>query len=252
MPRVVCFAFALMLLGATSTASAQAPPPPPPPLWDVQTGLSYVATGGNSDTTTVGADFGMHRRWPAWIVETAATAVRSTNRDVRTAERYIGAVRGQRKLSDIVGLSAGERVERDRLAGLDFRSILDGGLGWALRREPPWTLDAVTALAWLHEQPIAGLERNDPAGVFQLLSKVPLGTAADSTQRITYYPNFKTTSAYRSEAEVTAQAAINGRLAMRFGYLWRYANTPVPGFRKADDLVTASIVVRWKSTELAR
>src|SRR5207244_9051447 len=170
------------------------------PLWDVQTGLSFGATGGNSDTTTVGADFGMHRRWPDWILESAATAVRSTSRDVRTAERYIGAVRGLRKLSEIVGVTAGERAERDRLAGLDFRSILDGGLSWAIRREPHWTLDGVTALAWLHEQPTTGLERNDPAGVFQLLSKVPFGAAADSTQRITYYPNFRTTSAYQSEA----------------------------------------------------
>src|SRR2546421_431991 len=177
MLRVVHPAFLLvLLLGAASVATAQAPPPPPPPpVWDVQTGLSYVATGGNSDTTTVGADFGMPRRWPKWIVEAGAAALRSTTHDVMTAERYIGAVRGQRKLTDIVGVSAGERAEQDRLAGLDFRSILDGGLSWALLRSPQWTLDGVTALAWLHEEPIAGPTTNDPGGVFQLLSKVPFG-----------------------------------------------------------------------------
>jgi putative salt-induced outer membrane protein len=241
-----------LIVGVSSVALAQAPPPEPPPLWDVQAGVSFVATGGNSDATTVGGDFGLHRRWPDWTLESTATDVRSTNRDVMTAERYMGSIRGQRKLTGLISLSGGERAERDRFAGLDLRSILDGGLGWALSREPQWTLDAVTAIAWLHEDRIAGLDRDDPTGVFQLSSKVPLGPTADTTQRITYYPNFSTTTAYRSEAELTAQAAVNGRLALKFGYLWRYSNQPVPGFRKADDTATASLVVRWRSAEAAR
>jgi len=42
--------------------------------------------------------------------------------DETTAERYLAAFRAQRKLTRIIGLSAGEKVERDRFAGIDFRS----------------------------------------------------------------------------------------------------------------------------------
>lgn len=241
---------AIFLLAVSGAAGAQppaAPPKEPPPLWDTQLGASFVGTSGNSDTTTVGADFGMHRRWPVWQIEATATAVRTTDRGTRTAERYLGAFRGQRTLTPIISFTAGERAERDRLAGMDFRSILDAGLSYALVRDARWTLDGLTALAWNHERPVVGPGLDDPVGVLQVLSKVPFSTTADSTQRFTFYPDFSHSSAYRSEAELTAQAAMNARLALKIAYLFRYSNAPVIGFLKSDNTVTASVVVRLKS-----
>src|SRR5436190_3464045 len=139
----------LFCLAAAIPVSAQPPapaPPPPPPLWDTQVGAAFVGTSGNSDTSTIGADFSMHRRWPVWKIESTATAVRTTDRGTRTAERYLGAFRGDRKLTSHIDLSAGERAERDRLAGMDFRSITDVGLKYALVRSPSWTLDGLTSL----------------------------------------------------------------------------------------------------------
>ena len=189
----------------------------------------------------------MHRRWPVWKIESTATAVRTTDRGTRTAERYLGSFRGDRKLSALLGLTAGERAERDRLAGMLFRSITDAGLSWALVRDAGWTLDGLTALALNHEHPTAGPDLNHPIGVLQALSKLLLGPAADTTQRFTFYPDFKASDAYRAEAEVTAQAAMNSRIALKIGYLWRHSNAPTLGFLKNDSTATASVVVRWKA-----
>lgn len=235
------------VLGVAGPARGQAPAPPPPPLWETQLGASFVGTSGNTETSTVGADFSLVRHWRVWHIESAATAVRASDHEVRTAERYLAALRGRRQLTPIVGLSAGERAERDQLAGIDFRSILDGGLSWALVRRPRWTLDGVTAVAWSHEKFSGGLERDRPVGVLQALSRVPLGATGATTQRFTYYPDFKQSSAYRSEAEVTAQAAMNSRLALKLAYLFRYSNEPVPGFKKTDNTTTASVVLQWKA-----
>ena len=65
---------------------------------------------------------------------------------------------------------------------------------------------------------------------------------------MTFYPDFKTSDASHLEAEATAQASMNAHLALKFGYLVRYANHPVAGFKKTDNTSTASIVVRWKAT----
>jgi putative salt-induced outer membrane protein YdiY len=239
----------IALFAASSGALAQTPPPKePPPLWDVQLGASFVGTSGNSDTSTFGADFSAHRRWPLWKIESTATAVRTTDRGVRTAERYLGGFRGDRKLTSLIDLSAGERAERDQLAGIDFRSISDIGLKYALVREPSWTFDALTSLALNHEQPVVGPDLNHPIGVLQGTSKVIFSPTSDSTQRFTFYPDFDTASAYRAEAEVTAQAAMNARLALKIGYLWRYSNTPTIGFVRSDNTATASVVLRWKAT----
>jgi putative salt-induced outer membrane protein YdiY len=249
--RLALAAAVLSTLFTARSAAAQtpaAPPPPPPPLWDVQVGASFVGTSGNSDTASTGVDFAAHRRGSIWQIDSSASLVRTNADDVATAERYLGMLRAQRKLTSIVGLSTGIKLERDVFAGLDARSILDGGLSWALVHHPEWTLDGVTSLAWLHESHTSGESLDDPIGVLQLLSRIPFGTAGDTTQRFTYYPDFKTSSAYRSEAEITAQAAMNAHLALKIGWLLRYSNAPVPGFKKTDSTTTASVVLRWKAT----
>jgi putative salt-induced outer membrane protein YdiY len=214
----------------------------------VQVGASFVGTSGNSDTSAAGADFSAHHRGEIWQVESTATAVRTSSDGETTAERYLGTLRGQRKLTKTIGLTSGIKLERDQFAGLDLRSILDGGLSWALVHHPEWTLDGVTSIAWLHESHSTGEDLDDPIGVFQLLSRIPFGASGDTTQRFTYYPDFKNSAAYRSEAEITAQAAMNAHLALKIGWLLRYSNAPVAGFEKTDSTTTASVVLRWKAT----
>jgi putative salt-induced outer membrane protein len=236
----------MVMMMAPSEAAAQEPPPPPP-LWDVQFGASFVGTSGNSDTSSVGADFGLHRRWTIWQIEATATTVRSSNLGTQTAERYLGAFRGQRRLTPFVALSTGTRMERDRFAGMDFRAISDVGLAWVLYRRARWNLDGITSIAVNQERPTAGPDRNAPVGLFQLLSTVPFGDDGSSTQRFTYYPDFEDASAYRLELEITAQAAMNDWLALKLGYLVRRSNAPVPGFKKTDTTTTASVVMQWEA-----
>jgi len=232
-------------------AFAQAPPnapKEPPPLWDLQLGASFVGTSGNSDTASTGADFAAHRRGEVWKLETTATAVHTSDKGDTTAERYIGAVRVNRALNPTIGLSSGEKAEHDRFAGIDFRNIADVGLSWALVRQTTWTLDGVTGIAWNHESRTVGENLDDPVGLFQVLSRIPFGSSGDTTQRLTIYPDFRTSSAYRTEVELTAQAAMTGHLALKIGYLLRYSNDPVPGFQKTDNTTTASVVFRWKAS----
>ena len=243
----------LFLFLVTRPGSAQAPAAPkePPPLWDVQIGASFVGTGGNSQTSSTGADFAMHRRGLVWQLESTATAVRTSDHDFTTAERYLGMFRGQRKLTNIVGVTTGIKLERDQFSGIDFRSILDGGLSWALVRGTGWTLDGVTGIGWNHENPITGPNLDEAVGILQLLSRLPFGGAGDTTQRITFYPNFNRSNAYRTEVELAAQAAMNSRLALKIGYLLRYSNEPVLTFKKTDNTTTASVVLRWKASTAA-
>jgi putative salt-induced outer membrane protein len=218
-----------------------------PPLWDTQVGASFVGTSGNTDTTTLGADFSMHRRWTAWQIGSTATVVRASSNNVTTAERYLAEFRAQRKLTEIVGLSGGERGESDQLAGIDFRSVADLGLTWAIVHTNRWTLDATTAAAWDHERPTFGTASDHPTGLFQAASRIPLGAASELTQRLVFYPDFEDSSAYRSEADIAAQASINNHLALKMDYLWQYSHEPVAGFKRTDGTTTASLVLRWRS-----
>jgi len=244
---------AMVILSGTAlatSAAAQTPPPEPPPLWDAQVGASFVGVSGNSETSSTGIDFSAHHRGAIWQTEASASAVRTSDHGVATAERYIAAVRVQRTLTPIIKLTAGEKAEHDPFAGIDLRNILDGGLGWALVRQTRWTLDGTTAIAWSHESTTTGPDIDDPVGVFQALSRIAFD-GGDTTQRVTYYPDFKTSAAYRAEMELTAQAAMSTHLALKVGYLLRYSNTPVVGFLKTDNTATASVVVRFRASRPA-
>src|SRR5262249_25655625 len=146
---------------------------------------------------------------------------------------------------------AGEHIERDVLAGVRARSIADGGVKWAALRQPAWTGDTLTSIGWDHEAYVVGPSVDDAISLLQALSKIVLSPTAHTTQRITLYPNPTRSDGYRAEAELTAQAAMNTRLALKAGYLWRYSNAPIAGFVKSDSTVTASIVVRWKAAQPA-
>src|SRR5258708_23026011 len=109
------FTSALLVIGA-SRAIAQSPTNEPPPLWDAQVAASFVGTTGNSNTGSTGADFTTHRRGAVWRIDGQATAVLTRSNDVKTAERYLGMVHGLRKLTPVLGLSAGDKLERDTFA----------------------------------------------------------------------------------------------------------------------------------------
>lgn len=246
--RLAC----LGLLFCSTTALAQTAAPadpkqPPPPLWDAQVGASFVGTTGNTDTSSLGFDFGAHRRGEIWQIDSTATAIRTSDNGIQTAERVIGAARVNRSLSDILGVSAGERAEHDPMSGIDFRSISDASLSWKLLRMPRWTVDGITGFMWDHETRTLGPNLDDPGAILQVLSRIPFGAAGDTTQRYALYPDFRTPSAFRQEAEFTAQAAMAAHLALKLGYLIRYSNDPVPGFKRTDNTATASVVLRWKS-----
>lgn len=239
------------LHAVTAAAQSAGPPKPPPPLWDFEIGGSFVGTSGNADTTTLGSDISMHRRWPDWKIEATASGVRSTDAGRRTAERYIGAFRADHRLTSRIDISAGERAESDRLAGISFRSISDGGVKYGIVRRTYWTLDGISSLAINHERSTLGPVRNRPIAVLQGLNKFILSPTSDTTQRITVYPDLKQSDSFRAEAELTAQAALNSRLALKIGYLWRFSNAPTFGFVTTDTTATASFVLRWKASTLA-
>ena len=244
--------FLAIFISVAASAAAQPPKPDEGPGSDTQVGASFVGNSGNADTATLGADFSTNYRHAPWRFEAAASAVRNSGRDVLPVRRYLESARIKRDLSPVVGATAGERLEHDPISGIDLRSIVDAGLAWKLVRQPSWTLDGVSAIAWNREHAVEVLEtiaptRNDAIAVLQLLSKIALGPSGSTTQRVTFYPDFSRGDGTRVESELTAQAAMNQRIALKVGYLIRYVKTPLPGLKSTDTTATASIVVTWKN-----
>ncbi len=240
--RVVSFSAALLgvIVMVTGPASAQEASENP---WSGSLGLSLVATSGNSDTQTLGLDFAIKRKPDPWGWEATATYLKSEQDGDTTAERYGGALRGDRKLSERWALFAAVNAEHDAFAGYDLRGVLEIGASYAALRGPVHELSLDAGLSWTTEDRIASEDQDYMGGVFGLKYGWHPRKGTVVGQKLVWYPNFDQTSDWRLTSETSLQAALSERLALKFGYQVRYDNEPVPGFDETDTTTTVSIVV---------
>jgi putative salt-induced outer membrane protein len=233
----------LLLIGAR--AAAQQPPVPPKPIWDLKLGLSYLATTGNTDTSSAGIDANYRQAWGPWSLEGAAAAVQATRNDEETAENYHIQLRSQRKVADTLQLTAGLKGERNRFAGIDYRTILDTSLRWSLLDSPLLKVHTLSGLSWTREEPRGERPFDDSFGALvQINGLAKLSPTAEFNSQITTYPDLENTGDYRINGHLGIQAALNAHLALRLGYELRYDNEPVRGFERTDTTSTASLVVQ--------
>jgi putative salt-induced outer membrane protein len=219
----------------------------PVPTWKGSLGLSYVATSGNSDTKTLGLDFGLDRKPEPWGLEIRALALRADQNGDTTAERYGASFKGKRALGDRWEVFAGLGADKDKFAGYDLRTLLAGGGTYKALLGPQHLLSFDAGLTWTREDLVAlqtdAGEVDQPTndymgGLLGLNYTWQIAKTSKLTERLVWLPNFDVTSDWRVVSETAVQAAISSRLALKLGYLVRYDNEPA---QSAVDLAGQSV-----------
>jgi len=243
--RTGCVIAAVMALGLPwPAASQEKPAAEKPPAWDLKLGFSYLATSGNTDTSSAGFDARYVQDGKDWGLEATAAAVRATRNDRETAESYNAQLRGRHKL-DGMELTFGLRGERNRFAGIDSRTILDTSLLRPLFQSATWKLQSLTGLSWTREDPRGSQPFQDSlGGLLQLQTNGKLSPTSELTGLATWYPDLEDSEDYRLNGQVSLQAQLNRHLGVRLACDVKYDNEPVRGFRRTDTSSTASLVVQ--------
>lgn len=217
----------------------------PESVWGAKVGLSYLATGGNSETSSAGFDAGFNRSWKAWSLEGGANGVSVTRRQRRTAESFNGQVRAKRRFRRFLQIALGLRWERNRFAGLDSRQTADVSVLWEIRDTPTWKLRALGGISAGREDPRGRRPIEDSwGGLVQVSGDYKVSETASWDGQVTLFPSFDDPDDYRLHGRVGLQAALSRHLGLRLGYDLKYDHEPVPGFRTTDTSTTASLVVQ--------
>jgi putative salt-induced outer membrane protein YdiY len=248
-PTLCAAALLLLLLLLTTPVAAQdscpcPPPPPPPPLWTGSLGFSYLATSGNSDSSTVGLTTSWARKATPWGAELQATVTRAEAEGKKTAERLYGAVRGKRALGERLELFTGLSYERDPFAGFDSRVVGEVGGLWKAWRGPVHLLDFDLGLTWTREEPTSGSSRDYPGALAGATYTWVISKTSSFRERLVLLPNFDDSDDWRLRAETSLEAALASAWALRLGFLATRDNQPTPGFEKDDTATSISVV--WK------
>ena len=223
--------------------------PEPEPIWVGSLGLAWLATSGNTDTSTLGLDFSLDRKPEPWGLELVARGNRAEDKnrpedeDKTTAENYLVSARAVRKLSTRWEAFGGLAWAKDRFAGFDSQTVAMAGATYiAVEGERHLLkLDAGLAYTWEDRVPPAE-DVNFAGGLLGLSWEWKLGASSKLTERFVLHPNFDDSQDWRLMSLTAIESSINSWLALRLGFDVRYRNQPIGDADDTDTTSTASVV----------
>ena len=218
----------------------------PEPIWVGSLGLAWVATSGNTDTSTLGLDFTLDRKPEPWGFEFAARGNRADDKGETTAENYLVSARAVRKLSTRWEAFGGLAWARDPFAGFDSQTVAMAGATYIAveSKRHLLTLDAGLAYTWEDRVPPAE-DVDFAGGLLGLGWEWKLGANSKLTERFVFHPNFDDTDDWRLMSMTAIESAINDWLALRLGFDLRYRNQPIDDADSTDTTSTASVVINF-------
>lgn len=133
--RAACLALAVLSLAAHGADA------PADPGLTGKAELGFLATSGNSDTSSLNAKLALGFEVAKWRHSVSAAAVKSEDSGVTTAERYQFGVKSDYKINEHDYLFATVNWEQDEFAGFSQRTSEAVGYGRRLISSPEHHLD---------------------------------------------------------------------------------------------------------------
>lgn len=248
------FSWILYLLVAAPLAAAQGDASGPEaaeaekphePAWSASAGLSYLATQGNTDTSSLGLKLEAARRPAPWGIELKALSDRAEQDDKVTTERFFAGIRGTRVLDAGPELFFGVSLEQDEFSGIDLRTIAEAGTTLTAIDTEAQLLNFDLGLTYTDE------DRLDPdpdtsslGAVLGLKYNRTLNEHVSFSQSLAYFANFEQSEDWRAESITALTTALTDNFAMQLGYEVRYRNQPLGDREDKDSSAKASLV--WK------
>ena len=209
-------------------------------------GLSYLATSGNSSSQTGGLDFLYKHKFDPWGLEVDANYLRAEQDGNLTAKKIFLGVRGSRALDADFDLFAAVSYLQDQFAGLDPRLLVAGGVTYKFLKGPEHELAFDVGLTWTRDDLVTDGSTSYAGAIGAARYTWNISKTAKFTEDLAFYPSFKQGSDWRFESATGVQASVSTAVALKFTYGVRYANRPVPGFRKTDTQTAASLVINFQ------
>lgn len=212
-------------------------------FWRGFVSVALANASGNARTTTIATSASASRqagknKMGLYFNQVYATQSTTEPRG-QTANRISGGYRIDRTFSPKLFVFGTTDFDYDKFLSLDLRSVLGGGLGYHVWKNPNGFLDFGGGGVWNREKFAEGLLRNSG----EILAYQEFGYVAFKklklSEKISIYPNLTTTGEYRLNADLNASLPIFKWLEWNFGINNRYLTNP-PAGRKTNDILTTT------------
>lgn len=222
-----------------------APVPLQPPPFEARAELSFVSTSGNASTQTFGSSGDVIRRHARSTTTGRASFVRSATDGVESARVLNGQMRHGVRLSDRVEAFGRGGYLRDLFAGLEHRVNVDAGLSYVVPQPPQRALKFDFGLGATHENRLADGTLTVLNATLGATLRARLTAAVEVSADSQAVADLEHLGNWRLSNDLSLNSTLSARLSARMSYTTRILNQPVPGFRRADHVLSASLVLRY-------
>ncbi len=232
-------------VGESGPRGQYSPVPPPPPPFEGRGELSFVSTGGNASTQTLGFSTELIRRHARTTTNGRASFLRSATDDIENARVLTALVRHSVRLSDRVEAFARGGYLRDNFAGIQHRMNADAGLSYVVRQPVPRALKFDFGLGATRENRTVDDDQSVLNATLGVSLRARLSPTAELTADAQAIADLERLQNHRLLSDLSLTASLNSMWSARIAYATRFANEPVPGFKRADHTLSASLAIRY-------
>jgi len=216
--------------------------PEPPPTWDLSGELSFVATGGNTSTTTAGVANTLTHSSNGHITR-AAMAFLTSDADGVTQARSL-RVQGRHgfRLGTRSELFAEAEYARDRFAGIDHRLTSGVGVSYTAPLGRRHSLRAEGSAGYNTENRLDQTEEQFATAVAALHYTWTMRPGVRLAEDAGFIGDLETAANWRTSSTTAITVTITRLLSLKASHVFEYRHAPVPGFGRLDLRTSAALV----------
>ncbi len=247
MKGTVCFGMVVGLMGLVvasaspsfgQEASAQAPD-----LWKGNLELSYIQTGGNSESRTLAAAGKAERMFDRNKLTGEFSAIYGEKERVASDKAWMARGKYDHFVSPRAFAYLSETFERNVFKGVEIRYTTQAGMGYEFIRTPSDLLKGEAGFGYIRENPISPL---DDLGFLSGRLYGGYEHAFEEKTRflqtVEYLPAVEKGEGFLFREESSLVANLIGNFALKVSYAVYYDSEPQPGFFKTDRLAKTSVL----------
>lgn len=233
-----------MILLALTTGSAMNAVADP---WTDQAELSFVDTGGNTETTSLSAKNTLNGPLTGKLSLTwSLSGLLAETDGVTTAEQYFTEFRLDYAISKRFYGFGLVNWKQDEPAGLDNRTSFGLGAGYKILTGPVHELSAEAGANQVTEEFTDGSDDDYTSGRLFAGYAWNISESSKVTQTVEYLTDFGDNDNYQTNTETAYISTVRETLSLKTSYDMQYDNDPPAGFKKTDTKLGVTLVFNLK------
>jgi putative salt-induced outer membrane protein YdiY len=215
-----------------------------PPRFDGKAQLSFIATAGNASTQTIGTGGEFGYRGERWTAAMKASFVSTKTATGAVAQSLGFDLRESYRAANSLEAYGHQAFVRDEFAGIRERYTADAGFAYPVVRKRAHSMKIDLGFGYTREARFSGPSPTFPSGVLSAVYAWTISRSSSLNNDTRVTGNLQQAGDWRLTNSFSVTVGLSRQFALKFSDKLSYLNRPVPGFSRADTILSAALVLQ--------